>query len=102
MKLTVDRFRPQNDLVLIEMLTEELELEGGIVLAEPANPDFRQAKVIKPGTGTYTITGRLVKPRVAEGDIVLIPGNLEKTLRKVHIEDKDYLLINESAILAVI
>ena len=93
------KFRPLHDRVLIKVLDSEEKTAGGIVLPDTAKDKPKQGKVVSVGTGRVLENGDITPLEVIKGDRVLFgayAGN------EVKLAGKDYLVMSESEILAVI
>ncbi len=91
---------PLGDRVLVKPLTEDKRTESGIIIPDTVNKERpEKGRVVSVGEGKMTDDGRLIKPKVKAGDIVLFSkyGHDE-----IKIEDEDYLIVSESNILAII
>lgn len=100
-KIKLADFRPMRNLLLIKLYPQGMESVNGILMPASSDPDFIRARVVKVGPGTRTMSGELIPIDAKENDQILIPGNLEKSLRKIRIEDEEYLLIEETSVLAI-
>ncbi len=90
--------KPLADRVLVEPMEQET-MKGGIIIPDTAKEKPQQGKIMAVGPGRATDSGEKVKPEVKKGDIVLY-GKYAGT--EVTIEGKDYLILRESDILAVL
>jgi chaperonin GroES len=90
--------RPLGDRVLIEVIEEEIQKQGTLYIPDTAKEKPQQGKVISVGNGHYE-DGKLVPLDVKAGETVLY-GKYAGT--EVKSEGKEYLIIRESDILAVI
>ena len=90
--------KPLGDRVVAEVLDEEQTTASGIVLPDTAQEKPQRAKVLAVGTGHYEF-GHHVPLEVEVGDEVLYSkyGGTE-----VKDGGRDYLILRESDILAVI
>jgi len=91
--------KPLGDRVLVEP-QEQAELKkGGIIIPDTAKEKPQEGKVIAVGTGKRDEKGNLIPFHVKKGDKVLMPkyGGTE-----VKIDDKDYQIVREEDILAII
>lgn len=88
------RVKPLSDRVLIEPKAAEEKTAGGLFIPETAKEKPLAGKVIAVGPGTSE-----VKMEVKEGDEVLY-GKYAGT--DVQIDGKDYLIMKQSDILAII
>ena len=93
------KIKPLSDRVVIEALEAEDKTKGGIYLPETAKEKPQMGKVVAAGTGRVTDAGETVKLEVKVGDKVLY-GKYSGT--EVTIEEKEYLIVRESDILAII
>ncbi len=90
--------RPLGDRVLIEVVEEDVQKQGVLYIPDSAKEKPQQGKVVAVGNGKYE-NGSLVKMEVKEGDLVLY-GKYAGT--EVKQDGKEYLIVRESDILAVI
>lgn len=94
------KIRPLHDRVLIREDTEhnEKKTSSGIIIPVTVNDDkgSKRGEVMAVGPGR-TEDGKLIKPSVSVGDIVLFQWG-----DKVKIDDDEYYLVRESEILAVV
>ena len=88
------KFRPLHDRVLIKVLDSEEKTAGGIIIPDTAQEKPQKGKIVAVGKGTkeHPIS-------VKVGDKVLY-GKYSGTDLKY--EGKDYLIMKESDILAII
>jgi chaperonin GroES len=93
------KIKPLSDRVVIEALEAEDKTSGGIYLPETAKEKPQMGKVVAAGAGKITDAGELVKLEVKVGDKVLY-GKYSGT--DVTFDGKDYLIVRESDILAII
>lgn len=91
--------KPLGDRVVIEVVDQEETTASGIVLPESAQEKPQEGKVIAVGSGSLTDNGERVAPEVAEGDRVIY-SKFAGT--EVKYDGKEYLILRESDILAVI
>ena len=91
--------RPLHDKVVVERSEAVDVTPGGIVLPDNAKDKPKQGTVIAVGTGT-TLTDGTIKPlEVKKGDQVLFGGYAGS---EVKIEGKEYVIMSENEIFAVI
>ncbi|MCX7677742.1 MAG: co-chaperone GroES [Spirochaetes bacterium] len=90
--------RPLGDRVLIEVIEEEVQKQGSLFIPDTAKEKPQQGKVIAVGNGRYE-DGKLIPLDVKVGDVVLY-GKYAGT--EVKYDNKEYLIVRESDILAVI
>jgi chaperonin GroES len=93
------KVKPLSDRVVIEPLEAEEKTSGGIYLPDTAKEKPQMGKVVAAGPGKTADNGQLVKLEVKVGDTVLY-GKYSGT--DVTLDGKDYLIVRESDILAVI
>ena len=94
------KIRPLGERVLVEpTAAADEEKKGGIIIPDTAKEKPQQGKVIAVGTGKRDDDGKLIPFNVKKGDKVLMPkyGGTE-----VKIDDKEYQIVREEDILAVI
>lgn len=92
------RIKPLRDQVLIEPLKQEVK-RGGIILPDTVTKERpEQGKVIAVGEGRWE-DGKLVKPSVKKGDIVLFT---KYGPNQIKIDDHEYLIAEEKDILAIV
>jgi len=93
------KLKPLSDRVVIEPLEAEEKTSGGIYLPDTAKEKPQMGKVVAVGAGKLTDSGELLKLEVKVGNKVLY-GKYSGT--DVTVEGKDYLIVRESDILAII
>lgn len=91
--------KPLGERVLVEPLKAEEVNKGGIIIPDSAKEKPMEGKVIAVGTGKVDKDGNVLPFNVKKGDVVLMPkyGGTE-----VKIDDKEYQILREEDILAVI
>ncbi|WP_370278958.1 co-chaperone GroES [Pontibacterium sp.] len=92
--------RPLHDRVLIERLSEESKSEGGIILTGNAAKKSNRGVVKAVGAGKLLENGQHRPPAVQVGDTVLFKEGFSAHTEKQ--DEKEYLIVQESDILAVI
>jgi chaperonin GroES len=95
------KVRPLGDRILVERLEEESTTPSGIVLPESAKEKSQRAKVVRVGDGQLLDSGERAKFQVKEGDTVLL-SKWGGTEINVDNDDKEYLMLSESDVLAVL
>ncbi len=91
--------KPIGDKILIEAIEEEeVQKVGSLYVPDSAQEKSNQAKVVAVGEG-YKDGKDLIPLSVKAGDVVLYSKYAGTELK---YEDKDYLIISESDIFAVI
>lgn len=93
------KIKPLSDRVVILPLEAEEKTSGGIYLPDTAKEKPQMGKIVAAGPGKVSDSGQLVKMEVKVGDTVLY-GKYSGT--DITLEDKDYLIVRESDILAVL
>jgi chaperonin GroES len=93
------KIRPLADKVLVQRLEAETKTAGGIVLPDSAKEKPQRGKIVSVGKGKVLDDGALKKIQVKKGDIVLFTSYAGT---EVKIDGKEYLIMNESDIMAVI
>jgi chaperonin GroES len=92
------KIKPLSDRVVIEPLEAEEKTSGGIYLPDTAKEKPQMGKVVAVGPGKTSDAGEVIKPEVKVGDKVLY-GKYSGT--DVNVGGKDYLIVRESDILAI-
>jgi chaperonin GroES len=93
------KIRPLADKVLVQRLEAETKTAGGIVLPDSAKEKPQRGKIVSVGKGKVLDDGTLKKVQVKKGDIVLFTSYAGT---EVKIDGREYLIMNESDIMAVI
>jgi chaperonin GroES len=91
--------KPLADRVLIKPLETEEMKKGGIIIPDTAKEKPQEGKIIEVGPGRITDDGKKIPMEVKKGDKVLY-GKYSGT--EVTIEDKEYMIMRESDILAIL
>lgn len=98
--MPTQKVKPLSDYVLIEPKTQkDMTTPSGIVLPDSAKEKPQEGKVIAVGFGRKDDEGKVIKMDVKVGDTVMYKkwgGN------EIKIENKEYLLVKEEDILAII
>ncbi len=90
--------KPLGDRVLIETLEEEISKQGSLYIPDTAKEKPQEGKVKSVGKGRYE-DGKLIPLDVKVGDRVLY-GKYSGT--EIKHDGKEYLIVRESDILAII
>ena len=93
------KIRPLADRVLVQRLEAENKTAGGIVLPDTAKEKPQKGKVISTGEGKTLEDGTVRKIQVEKGDMVLFTSYAGTEIK---IDNKEYLIMSVSDILAVI
>ena len=91
--------KPLADRVVVLPLEAEEKTSGGIIIPDNAKEKPQKGEIVAVGPGKTSDAGQLVKPEVKKGDKVLY-GKYSGS--EVTIDKKDYLIMRESDILAII
>ncbi|MFC0562138.1 co-chaperone GroES [Halalkalibacter alkalisediminis] len=91
--------KPLGDRVVIELVESEEKTASGIVLPDSAKEKPQEGKVIAVGSGRVTENGERVALEVSEGNTIIFS---KYAGTEVKFEGKEYLILRESDILAVI
>jgi chaperonin GroES len=93
------KIRPLADKVLVERVEAENKTAGGIVLPDTAKEKPQRGKIINVGEGKVLDDGTRKQVQVKKGDMVLFTSYAGT---EVKIDGKEYLIMDESDIMAVI
>jgi chaperonin GroES len=98
-KASAPKIRPLGEKVLVERLEAEQTTSGGIVLPDSAQEKPRKGTVLALGDGKLLDDGSRGEFGVSVGDVVLFSsyGGTE-----IKVDGKEYLLMDESDILAIL
>jgi len=93
------KIRPLADKVLVQRLEAETKTAGGIVLPDSAQGKPQRGKIVSVGEGKILDDGTRKKMQAKKGDKVLFTSYAGT---EVKIGGKEYLIMDESDIMAVI
>jgi len=93
------KIRPLADKVLLERVEAENKTAGGIVLPDTAKEKPQRGKIVSVGQGKVLDDGTRKQMQVKKGDMVLFTSYAGT---EVKINGKEYLIMDESDIMAVI
>jgi chaperonin GroES len=93
------KIRPLADKVLVERVEAENKTAGGIVLPDTAKEKPQRGKIISAGEGKILDDGTQKEMQVKKGDLVLFTSYAGTEIK---IDGKEYLIMDESDIMAVI
>ena len=93
------KIRPLADKVLVQRLEAETKTAGGIVLPDSAKEKPQRGKIVSVGEGKLLDDGTVRKLQVKKGNIVLFTSYAGTEIK---IEGKEYLIMDESDIMAII
>jgi chaperonin GroES len=90
---------PLNDKIVVERLEADEKTVGGIILPDTAREKPKQGKILALGEGKPLEDGGRAKFQVRVGDRVLFTSYSGS---EVTIDGKEYLIMTEDDILAVV
>jgi chaperonin GroES len=93
------KIQPLADKVLVERLEAENKTAGGIVLPDTAKEKPQKGRVVNVGRGKTLDDGTIKPMQVKKGDIVLFTSYAGTEIK---VDGKEYLIMDESDIMAVI
>jgi chaperonin GroES len=93
------KIRPLGDKVLVERVEAEAKTAGGIVLPDTAKEKPQRGKVVSVGEGKVLENGTRKEVQVKKGDTVLFTSYAGTEIK---VDGKEYLIMDESDIMAVI
>jgi chaperonin GroES len=94
-----DLLRPLGDHVVIELVESEEKTASGIVLPDSAKEKPQEGKVVAVGSGRVLEGGERVALEVSVGDRIIFS---KYAGTEVKYDGKEYLLLRENDILAVV
>ncbi len=93
------KIRPLSDKVLVERVEAEAKTAGGIVLPDTAKEKPQKGKIVAVGEGKLLEDGTRKAVQVKKGDLVLFTSYAGTEIK---VDGKEYLIMDESDIMAVI
>ncbi len=93
------KLQPLSDKVIVEILESEDKSTGGIILPDTAKEKPQEAKVIAVGKGKVLKDGKVISPSIKTGDQVIFA---KYSGSEVKYNDKEYLIMDQDDLLAVI
>ena len=90
--------KPLADRVIVAPMEKET-MKGGIIIPDTAKEKPQQGKIVAVGPGRTNDAGERIKPEVKKGDVVLY-GKYSGT--EVTVDGKDYLILREGDVLAIL
>ena len=93
------KIRPLHDRILVERLEEKEVKKGGIIIPDTAKEKPQEARVIAVGNGKVNEEGKKIPLDVKAGDKILF-GKYSGS--EVKIDDKEYLILREEDVLAIL
>ena len=91
--------KPLGDRVVIQVLEGELTTKSGIVLPDTANEKPQEGEVVAVGTGKVLDNGQRASMDVKAGDKIIFS---KYAGTEVKIDGKEYLIVSERDILAIV
>lgn len=94
------KIKPLADRVLIEPMSKEEKTKSGIFLPDTVDKERpEQGKVLAVGEGKINNDGKLIKPAIKRGDVVLFT---KYGPNEIKVGGKEYLIAREDDILAIL
>jgi len=93
------KVRPLGDRILVEVLEAKERTKGGIVLPDTAKEKPQEAKIVACGKGKISDEGKVIPLEVKVGDKILFA---KYTGTEIILDDKEYLILKEEDILAIV
>ena len=91
--------KPLGERVVIEVAESDVTTASGIVLPDTAKEKPQKGKVVAVGTGKLLESGQRAAMEVEVGDGVVFS---KYSGSEIKVDDKDYLIVRESDILAIL
>ena len=91
--------KPLGERVVIEVAESDVTTASGIVLPDTAKEKPQKGKVVAVGTGKLLENGQRAGLEVKKGDSVVFS---KYSGSEIKVDDKDYLIVRESDILAIL
>jgi chaperonin GroES len=91
--------KPLGDRVVLEALEREEKTASGIILPETAKEKPQEGRIVAVGTGSVDDNGNRVALELNVGDLVIFS---KYAGTEVKYSEKEYLILRESDVLAVI
>ena len=91
--------KPLGDRVVIQVLEGELTTKSGIVLPDTAKEKPQEGEVVAGGTGKLVDNGQRASMDVKAGDKIIFS---KYAGTEVKIDGKEYLIVSERDILAIV
>ncbi|AKM17636.1 co-chaperone GroES [Geobacillus sp. FSL K6-0789] len=91
--------KPLGDRIVIEVVETEEKTASGIVLPDTAKEKPQEGRVVAVGAGRVLDNGQRVAPEVEVGDRIIFS---KYAGTEVKYDGKEYLILRESDVLAVI
>lgn len=91
--------KPLGERIIIEPIEKEETTSSGIVLPDSAKEKPQEGRVVAVGSGRVTDNGERIAPEVEEGNKVIFS---KYAGTEVKYDGKEYLILREDDILAII
>ncbi|MFD1021105.1 co-chaperone GroES [Thalassobacillus hwangdonensis] len=91
--------KPLGDRIVIEIVEQEEKTASGIVLPDSAKEKPQEGRVVAVGSGRVSDKGEKIAMEVSQGDHIIY-SKFAGT--EVKYEGKEYLVLRESDVLAVV
>ena len=93
------KVRPLQDRVLVKRVESETRSAGGIIIPDTAKEKPQKGTVVAVGSGKLLDNGEHAAMEVKAGDHVVFS---KYSGSEIKVDDKEYLIVRESDILAVL
>ena len=93
------KLKPIGDKIIVERIEPESKTKGGIVLPDNVKEKPKEGKILAIGEGKLLDSGSRVPPSVKVGEKIIFSSFAGS---EVKIDNKEYLIMNEEDILAVL
>jgi chaperonin GroES len=93
------KIRPLGDKILVERIEAEEKTKGGIILPDTAKEKPKEGRVVAVGEGRLLENGERVPFQVKVNDRIIFASYAGT---EVKIDEKEYLIMSEEDVLAVI
>jgi chaperonin GroES len=90
---------PLNDKIVVQRTEADSKTAGGIILPDSAKEKPKQGKILSLGEGKLLDSGKRAAFQVKAGDTVLFTSYAGS---EVTVDGKEYLIMTEDDILAVV
>jgi chaperonin GroES len=97
--MSTSTIHPLADRVLVQALDAREKSKSGIIIPDTAKERPTEGHVIAVGPGRMSEDGKRIAPEVKKGDAILY-GKYSGT--EIKLEGKEYLILRETDILAVL
>jgi chaperonin GroES len=91
--------KPMEDRVVVKPMDAEQKTAGGIIIPDNAKEKPQKGEVVAVGPGKVSDKGQKIEMSLKKGDKVLY-GKYSGT--EITIDGKEYLIVRESDVLAII